>query len=40
MREEQSIGDEVVVVPQAVLEGREGLLIILQRVDILPCATV
>lgn len=40
MCEEQPIGDKVVVVPQAVLEGREGLLIVLQGVDVLPCATV
>lgn len=40
MREEQPIRDEVVVVPQAVLEGGKGLLIVLQGVGILPCTAV
>lgn len=40
MCEEQSIRGEVIVVPQAVLERGEGLLIVLQRIDVLPCAAV
>lgn len=34
--EEQSIRGKVVIVSQAVLKGRKGLLIILERVEILP----
>lgn len=40
MREKQPVRDEIIVIPQTVLERREGLLIVLQRVDVLSCAAV
>jgi hypothetical protein len=40
MGEEKSIRDKVVVVAEADLERREGLLVVLQRIDILSGATV
>ena len=40
MGEEQPVRDKVIVFSEAGLEGGKGLLIVLQRVDILAGATV
>ncbi len=40
MGEEESIGDEIIVVAETDLERWKCLLIILQRIEILPSAAV
>lgn len=40
MGEEKSIGNKIVVVAEAGLKRREGLLVVLQRIDVLPGTTV
>lgn len=40
MGEEESIGNEIIVVAEAGLKRRESLLVVLQRIDILPGTAV
>lgn len=40
MGEEKAVGHKIIIVPKAGLEGGKGLLVVLQRVEVLPRAAV